>query len=118
LAIVGKVPIENCDEVFHLQCPRQLENLHATEDTAVRFCEECRKNVYYCSDIDEAREHAHEGNCVAVDLGVIRRENDLENPRRMLMGKISPDYFRRRIEEDRAAAEREYGRPSQTRRRP
>jgi uncharacterized protein (TIGR02996 family) len=117
LAVNSKIPIENC-EPFDFQCPKQWENLNATEDTGVRFCEECRKNVYYCNDIEEARNHAVAGDCVAVDLGVIRRANDLEMPIPMMLGRISPDYFRRRIEEERADAEREYGRPSQASRKP
>lgn len=116
-AIVGKMPIENCDEAFRFQCPKNWENLNATQDTAVRFCEECRKNVYYCNDIEEAHDHATAGECVAVNLGIIRRDNDLDRPRRMLMGKLAPDYFRRRIEEERAEAEREYGRTIRSRRK-
>jgi len=118
LAVVAKLPIENCSEAFRFQCPRKWKNPNATGDTAVRFCEECKQNVYYCNDIEEASDHAFAGHCLAVDPSVIRRHNDLRTPPvAMMLGRISPDYFERRIEEERARAEREYGRPAREQRR-
>ena len=55
----------------------------------MRHCERCKENVNYCDTITAAREHARQGNCVAVDLGIIRRDNDLA-PRRSLRGKMLP----------------------------
>ncbi len=77
--------------------------------------------MYYCKDIEEAHEHAEEGHCVAIDLGVLRHRHDLEirrEPTRRLMGVINRDYFRRRVEEGRADAEIEYSRPSRSQRKP
>ena len=120
LAIVSKMAIENCERAFRFQCPRKWEKLKTTEDPLIRFCEGCVNNVYYCKDIEEAREHAEVGHCVAIDLGVLRRRHDLEirrEPQRLLMGVVDEDYFRRRVEEGRAVAESEYGRPSRPRRK-
>ena len=119
LAIVSKIAIENCERAFRFQCPRQWDKLKTTEDPQIRFCEGCVNNVYYCKDIEEVRDHAEVGHCVAIDLGVLRKRHDLEIRRepRLLMGVIDDDSFRQRVEKGRADAEREYGRPSGTRRR-
>jgi uncharacterized protein (TIGR02996 family) len=92
LALVSKPGIENCHFRFEFQCPKQWDKLQSTGDSAIRFCEMCRKNVYYCRTIGEARAHAYRGDCVAVDLRVDRREGDLQF-RRMLLGKVA--YERR-----------------------
>jgi hypothetical protein len=88
---------------------------NAPEDTAVRYCEESQNHVYYCNDIEETIDDPITGECVTPDRRRIR-DNDLERPHWSLLGKIARDYSRRRIEEDRAAAEREYGRPRRERR--
>jgi uncharacterized protein (TIGR02996 family) len=75
-------------------CDRKWEELQSAPDRDVRFCEQCQHNVFYCDTIIAAREHAHEGHCVAVDLGVIRRKDDLF-PRMRLMGRIPPAAFHR-----------------------
>jgi len=64
----------------------------ATGDDAIRFCEECRESVHYCDTITTAREHAQQGHCVAVDLGIIRHEDDLSPPA-MLLGRPSPAFM-------------------------
>src|SRR5262245_33019739 len=92
LAVVSRLKVENCpvakakddsDEALHgirfkTVCDRRWDELTATDDDAVRFCEGCQKHVYYCDTIRDARSHAFAGHCVAVNLGVIRREGDLE----------------------------------------
>jgi uncharacterized protein (TIGR02996 family) len=71
---------------FNVVCDRRWEDLAATDDEKLRFCGECKKHVHYCDTIEEARSHAHAGECVAVNLGVIRHENDLEWQKIMLGG--------------------------------
>jgi uncharacterized protein (TIGR02996 family) len=78
-AVVGRSPIENCPLSFKFRCPMQWEKLLRTEVAAVRFCDSCRKKVYYCGSIDEAREHAVAGHCVAVDVAVARWPGDLSD---------------------------------------
>jgi uncharacterized protein (TIGR02996 family) len=125
LAVVSRLPIENCLDkrrngeearpgglprvAFEFLCDRRWEDLQATGDRAVRFCDACRQNVHYCDTITEAREHAWEGHCIAVDLGVIRRERDLDPPL-MLFGTLSPSFMRReggRMQPDPVSAQRE-----------
>jgi uncharacterized protein (TIGR02996 family) len=77
LTALGRSPIEMCELPFAFQCPRQWDRLRLTEEVAVRFCDSCRKNVFYCHTIDEAKQHAWQGECVAVDPGVTRKKGDL-----------------------------------------
>jgi uncharacterized protein (TIGR02996 family) len=119
LAVVSRLAVENCRRKraeaalrytprFDFLCERRWEDLRPTDDAAVRFCDGCRHNVYYCDTIGEARGHAWERHCIAVDLGVIRRNRDLEPPTQMLLGR--PGWLRReqeRLQPDPVSAERE-----------
>ena len=111
LAVVSKLPIENCNVEFEFQCPKRWEGLRATGEPAVRFCETCRKNVHYCETIQEARLHAENDECVAVDCAIPRQPGDLEiGLRGMKLGRVSPDYFRQleeRRRPDEVSEERE-----------
>jgi uncharacterized protein (TIGR02996 family) len=79
LALIDRPPVENCEVQFKFRCPKQWQRLTATEDSQVRFCDACRKNVYYCGTVDEARAHARQGRCVAVRSGQRRCSGDLEH---------------------------------------
>lgn len=89
---VGSAPRPPVSELtepeFEFECPKLWENLKPTDDPAVRFCKGCRQNVHYCDTITVARQHAHQGRCVAVDLGIIRKNGDLDLPLRRV-GRIS-----------------------------
>ncbi len=89
---VARPVIENCSLGFELECPKDWGSLSATEKSGERFCGACRKRVYYCATVGEARTHAQIGNCVAVDIVAIRRPHDLEQERErpMRMGMIMP----------------------------
>jgi uncharacterized protein (TIGR02996 family) len=89
LSAVARQPIENCAVRFEFECPKKWDKLRTTEDDGVRFCDACEQNVYYCRDIDKAREHAWQGHCVAVDAGVTRSPGDLDPPIRMTLGVIA-----------------------------
>jgi uncharacterized protein (TIGR02996 family) len=122
LAVVSRLAVENCqrkrDEAvpgmrhdirFDFLCDRRWEGLRPTDDPAVRVCDGCRQNVHYCDTITEARRHAWEQHCIAVDLGVIRRDGDLE-PVRMSVGFAGPALLPRELElmrPDPVSAERE-----------
>jgi len=107
LAVVARIPVENCAKgetpdyrgrspvYFRVVCGRDWADLAATGDVAVRSCDECREDVHYCATIREARDHAQAGRCIAVDLGVIRRENDLAPPdvAGMVLGRPGPGWF-------------------------
>ncbi len=123
LAVVSRLRIDQCGEKmadipdddfpyrqFELVCSKEWDDLTATGDANVRFCESCEQNVHYCDTIVEARRHARLGHCVAVDLGIIRRDNDLA-PRRRLMGRMLPNAVaaarRHEREVDEVSRERE-----------
>lgn len=116
--VVSRLAIESCQGKsesqasirvsFEYLCDRRWEDLHATSDNAVRFCDVCQHNVHYCDTIISAREHAWAGHCIAVDLGVIRREDDLE-PERFWLGRPSAKTLQReqeRLQPDTVSAER------------
>jgi uncharacterized protein (TIGR02996 family) len=118
LGVVSRLAIENCQGKraeaqarlrFDYLCDKRWENLRPTDDRAVRFCDACRQNVHYCDTITEARRHAWDGHCIAIDLGVIRRDEDLV-PERMYTGRPIAAEFRaerERLKSDAVSAERE-----------
>jgi uncharacterized protein (TIGR02996 family) len=104
LAVVSHPKLEACRMQFQFECPKQWERLTPTADDKVRFCNSCKKNVHYCDTLQEAQTHAANGNCVAVSLGLIRRTNDLWQPRPWplytpgrRMGRFLPPGFVRRL---------------------
>lgn len=117
LAIVSRLKIENCGamranpesvhearNLFELVCDMRWDELTVTDHAVIRFCETCHQNVHYCDTIMNAREHARQGHCVAVDLGIIRRNGDLRPPR-LLMGRMLPTAPRLARAEERAGAQ-------------
>ncbi len=122
LAVVSRLRIDLCGaktaggglefgrRQFELVCHRDWAHLMPTDKDGVRFCDECEENVHYCDTIVAARRHARQGHCVAVDLGIIRRGNDLAPARgRMLMGRVRADAIRRPLRDrvDDVSRERE-----------
>lgn len=78
VAVFDRPQIENCDERFAFQCPKQWEKLKGTEDPTVRYCDGCQKQVYYCRTTREAYDRAQRGDCVAIDSTVPRSRDDLQ----------------------------------------
>jgi uncharacterized protein (TIGR02996 family) len=123
LAVVSRLAVENCQGRrpegvagrriplvrFDFLCDRRWEDMRPTEDGVVRFCDGCRQNVHYCDTIMKARQHAQRRHCITVDLGVIRREDDLA-PRRTYLGRPSVERLRReeeRLKPDAVSAARQ-----------
>lgn len=77
LVVFDRPPVENCGMKFKFRCPREWDKLRPTENCRVRFCETCRKSVYYCRTVKEAQDHTLMGHCVAVDARQMRTEGDL-----------------------------------------
>ena len=75
---------------FAFECPKQWAAMTPTDDDKVRHCEACKKNVYYCDTLHQARHHAWAGDCVAVTLAVPRVKGDLNPIPRMLAGIVAP----------------------------
>lgn len=64
-ANLDQTSIEDCDILFRFKCAKKWQSLRTTDNAGVRYCDSCRKNVYYCSSVEEARDHAGRGHCVA-----------------------------------------------------
>lgn len=75
-ARVARPSIEGCRATTS-RCPRRWDALTRTEREAVRYCGGCASNVYYFESVDEARDAALRGACVAIDLGAERWDDDL-----------------------------------------
>jgi uncharacterized protein (TIGR02996 family) len=76
-AQVARPLVENCDAHFDFACPMEWGELVPTEDPNVRSCKLCEEPVYYCTTLSEARGHARQKRCVAVDITVQRSPYDL-----------------------------------------
>lgn len=61
--------IDNCEERFRFRCPKLWSELAVTQDSAVRYCGVCEKNVYYCQGWELAERLAAEGKCIALHVG-------------------------------------------------
>jgi hypothetical protein len=62
---------------FRFQCPTSWEALAATPHEGVRYCAECRRDVYYCDDVRSAERHALAGDCITIPvhlMGTLRDE--------------------------------------------
>lgn len=89
--VLGRTTLENCENRFLFRCPERWDQLAPTKTAAVRFCRVCKERVYYCSSLEEAREHARQGRCVAVDEGLPRSPGDaleLDPSRELEMGLL------------------------------
>jgi uncharacterized protein (TIGR02996 family) len=89
LARLDRVPIENCRRQFTFVCPQRWEKLQPTRKSTIRYCDSCHKNVYFSRSIEEARDHARSGRCVAVDSRAERTDGDLIIPVLRLLGRIA-----------------------------
>ena len=110
LAVVSDPAVDGCARNpargwfrFDYLCDKTWADLQSTKDQTVRHCETCCKNVHFCDTIADAREHSQEGRCIAIDLGIIRREGDLESGSEVAMGLgpgPSREYLRAGYERD------------------
>jgi hypothetical protein len=107
LAVVSDPGIEGCGKCgtgiwrprFEFICDQSWADMEPTGVDNVRRCETCRKNVYFCDNLADAREHSQQGHCIAVDLGIIRRDGDLIPPT-SFVGRPSQETIRRTYEEN------------------
>ena len=77
MAIVSRAPIDKCPTQnlqFRYQCPKSWESLTSTDDATVRFCNQCSKNVHFCSSLTEVSDHASSDHCVAFSPRLSRTE--------------------------------------------
>jgi uncharacterized protein (TIGR02996 family) len=76
--VVAKTPLENCGLSWKFACPQRWDRLRETGLPYVRHCPACNQNVYFCATIEEARDRAAGGACLALDLRIRRKAGDLD----------------------------------------
>jgi uncharacterized protein (TIGR02996 family) len=107
LAVVGDPAIEGCGKStregwplrFDFVCDKTWADMKPTGDNKVRHCESCNKRVHFCDNLADAREHSREGHCIAIDVGIVRRDGDLV-PRMAVLGRPSTADVRKTYQED------------------
>lgn len=84
--------IRNCRVSFAFKCPKDWENLSATDNSKVRFCDVCSENVFFCETDEETIANALDGKCIA------RSEPDEEElAREITIGRPSIEFMRKDI---------------------
>lgn len=56
----------NCHWQFKIQCPLTWESLARTDDSSIRRCGVCLRDVYMCVTEEQVSDHASQGHCVAL----------------------------------------------------
>lgn len=56
--------IRNC--VFAFKCTAKWDELTATDDDKIHFCNECQKEVHLCEDDDELVKSVRLNRCIAI----------------------------------------------------
>lgn len=78
---IARPALENCAGMqYQVECPKKWDELLPTVSPKERFCDSCRRNVHYATDMSEARMLARAGECIVVDIVQPRRPNDLHPP--------------------------------------
>jgi uncharacterized protein (TIGR02996 family) len=77
LVLVDRTRIENCGLQCQFECSWKWEQLQPTENDCIRNCETCERQVHYCHSVRQARHHARQGECVAIDSTLVRKPKDL-----------------------------------------
>lgn len=90
-ALVSRAELERCDARWRFKCLMQWEALERTDDARVRRCGPCGQDVVFCNSVDEARQQALEGKCVAVERSCARQPGDLDDVSDFIMGDIEPE---------------------------
>lgn len=93
VSLLARVAIESCSRGnVGVLCPLDWHALPPIgDDPTQRYCDQCGRSVTYCFTIDEARKQSRKGECVAIDLAVVRSKDDLvgdELPEEFLMGFV------------------------------
>ena len=92
LATVGRAPIEGCEVELKFRCPKKWSSLTpADNNLAIRVCDTCERNVYFCISIEEVRERARERQCVAFSSRLTRRIalDEYDAAGYILMGEVA-----------------------------
>jgi hypothetical protein len=77
--LAARPRIEACATEFAFRCPKTWDSLARTKRPEIRHCSECDKDVHYSLTVVEARAHAAQGRCVALDITTARWPDDLSS---------------------------------------
>ncbi|MEM8721644.1 MAG: pentapeptide repeat-containing protein [Cyanobacteria bacterium P01_G01_bin.39] len=72
---------------FTFQCPKLWQELQVTENDSVRFCDACQEKVFYCTDKQEAEQHARQGHCIAIASELTASVDHQYRTRRPVLGR-------------------------------
>ena len=89
----------NCPRIFEFTCPQIWDELGVTADRAVRYCDQCLKNVFYCETPEEFVRIGKAGECVAVPPGAIPDFGKTNEPGLVPMGSPTRERLDQMIEE-------------------
>ena len=92
LAALDRTAIENCQH-FTYSCPLRWESLQPTDQVRIRFCATCDRTVHHCNTLEEARDKARQGHCVAVDSQLCRTKGDLTPDDAFAEGEMTMGEF-------------------------
>ncbi len=67
--------IRNCE--FKFQCPKTWDSLSLTTVHEVRFCEECKKEVFFCNTAKELKSAIVADRCVAIEIAGFKRSPEV-----------------------------------------
>ncbi len=69
IALISRVQIDNCPSQLNLNsnCPKRWEALKITESEKIRECEQCRRRVYFCSEVLDVDQMKRQGEVIAID---------------------------------------------------
>ena len=74
---------------FTYQCPREWQALQQTENNSIHFCDACQENVFYCTNKEEAEEHALQGHCIAIASKLTTAVDFEYNNSTMIRGRVA-----------------------------
>jgi hypothetical protein len=80
------MPVDDIKLVFEYECHKKWKSLALTDDPDIRYCDCCKKNVYYCKTTKALKQAVQFERCVALQ-GLNSAIPDIP-----VMGFLHPDY--------------------------
>ena len=93
--LVSRPPIVGCEPRWTFKCPKRWDALAPTSEASMRYCQTCDRHVTFCVSIDQVRDRARAGACVAFDSALFRGEAERAyaepDPMVVEMGEVAAD---------------------------
>ncbi len=90
ILVFDTVDVANCpaSSGWAFRCPKTWDSLAPTDVPDIRICHDCKSPVFYCHTVEEARQFASAGQCIALSS---RSEQRYEPEREVvLLGELLP----------------------------